>query len=128
MSTKAAIFVWDDNMEGIYVHYDGYLDGVGQTLLNHYNDVHLAEELIELGDLRYVGDTIEECEPYNESSRYRSKVIDCFSENWRDEIIDYLEYNCSSIDYCYIWDTRGDTWLVYSNSLGDDVYYLDMVI
>lgn len=53
MSTHAAIVVKmkDGSYQGIYVHHDGYRDGVGRTLIENYNDQKKAEALVALGDL-----------------------------------------------------------------------------
>ena len=39
MSTHATIWIKNSNdtFTGIYCHFDGYLSGVGDTLLKHYN-------------------------------------------------------------------------------------------
>ena len=57
MSTSASVAYQheDGQVEAIYVHSDGYLDGVGKTLLEHYNDPMKAEALINLGDLSVIG-------------------------------------------------------------------------
>lgn len=58
MSTRSAIIMktHDGSYVGIYCHYDGYEDGVGQTLLDHYGgDPKTAADkvaaLIALGDV-----------------------------------------------------------------------------
>lgn len=41
----------DASIKAIYCHWDGYLEGVGQTLADHYSDPAKVTELINLGDL-----------------------------------------------------------------------------
>lgn len=48
MGTRTAVFQEQDNGEyiGIYVHYDGYIDGVGYILEEYYKDKSKIHELI----------------------------------------------------------------------------------
>jgi hypothetical protein len=39
-----------DKIKSIYCHWDGYLDGVGNTLLKHYDSAK-ANNLVALGDM-----------------------------------------------------------------------------
>jgi len=61
MSTHAKIMLVDsDNIvTGIYCHFDGYLDGVGATLLKHYCDLDKVKDLIALGSISYLEKSIE---------------------------------------------------------------------
>lgn len=61
MSTRSRIGI--ENQEtgkvwSVYCHYDGYLEGVGQTLIDHYKDREKVDELIALGDLSALGEEI----------------------------------------------------------------------
>ena len=49
MSTRTAIFKEQENgtFKGIYCHHDGYLEGVGYTLLKHYQDPEKTQKLID---------------------------------------------------------------------------------
>lgn len=49
MSTRTAIFKEQENGDflGIYCHHDGYIDGVGATLLKHYKDPKKTQQLID---------------------------------------------------------------------------------
>lgn len=61
MSTHSAIIIKTGPREyrGIYVHFDGYLKGVGHTLLDHYKTKKKILELLKLGDLKTLGPNIE---------------------------------------------------------------------
>ena len=52
MATRALI--GKDNGDGtndvIYVHFDGYLEGVGETLLQYYRTQDMVDQLIAAGD------------------------------------------------------------------------------
>jgi hypothetical protein len=52
MSTRSAIIAkTDTGYAGIYCHFDGYEDGVGATLLEHYTDPEKVAALIALGEI-----------------------------------------------------------------------------
>lgn len=53
MGTPACIAVMNDKKEvtWTYVNFDGYLNGVGRMLIEHYNDQALAEKLVSMGDI-----------------------------------------------------------------------------
>ena len=51
MGTRSRIGVMHgDKVKSIYCHWDGYLDGVGNTLLKHYDSAK-ANQLVALGDM-----------------------------------------------------------------------------
>jgi hypothetical protein len=51
MGTRSRIGVMHgDKIKSIYCHWDGYLDGVGNTLLKHYDSAK-ANNLVALGDM-----------------------------------------------------------------------------
>lgn len=57
MSTRSNISVKVGNeYRTVYCHWDGYLEGVGETLLNYYNSQELAEELVKEGDMSCIGE------------------------------------------------------------------------
>ena len=51
MGTRSRIGVMHgDKVKSIYCHWDGYLEGVGDTLLKHYDSAK-ANHLVALGDM-----------------------------------------------------------------------------
>lgn len=65
MSTRSRIGIIREQgsppiVESIYCHFDGYPEGVGQTLLNHWTDTEKINRLIALGDLSVLGSEIGE--------------------------------------------------------------------
>lgn len=65
MGTRAQIGVTQPNgtVRSIYVHWDGYLEGAGATLLRSYNDPSpegdaLRTALLDLGSLSSLGDKL----------------------------------------------------------------------
>lgn len=58
MSTNSAIgVVVNGKIKAVYAHWDGYIEGVGKTLLENY-DQKLTEELVSVGDISSLGETI----------------------------------------------------------------------
>ena len=50
-ATRSTVAIEDKNgkVRGTYVHFDGYVDGVGKTLAKHYKDKKKIEKLLDLG-------------------------------------------------------------------------------
>lgn len=61
MSTRSTIAVLKDNgqVHQVYCHSDGYPDGVGCILKNHYTDIDKVNRLIALGDLSCLEKNVE---------------------------------------------------------------------
>ncbi len=66
MSTRSAIIekLPDGTYRGIYCHFDGYLAGVGKTLLAHYQDAAKVGRLIDLGEISQLGERVEPIGPH----------------------------------------------------------------
>lgn len=67
MSTPATIGIERKNglKTFITVNFDGYMEHTGKMLLKHYNTTEAIEELLALGDLSSIGETLDECIAYN---------------------------------------------------------------
>ena len=67
MSTRSNIAIQkpDGTILSIYVHSDGYPDGVGQCLIDSYKTYISAEKLFRYGDASYLGSTLKECSFYH---------------------------------------------------------------
>lgn len=61
MSTRSAIIekLADGTFRGIYCHFDGYREGVGFTLRDHYTDPEKVKALLDLGDVSCLGRSVE---------------------------------------------------------------------
>ena len=61
----AAIIAWNipntDTLEIGYIHNDGYPEGVGKVLDNHYNTPETITDLFAVGDMSGIGATPAEC-------------------------------------------------------------------
>ena len=67
MATRSAIgFVeYDGTITAISCHWDGSLEGVGDTLLKHYNDTYKVLDLLELGDISSLGEELGVKHPFS---------------------------------------------------------------
>ena len=65
--TRSAIGVvtGDGSIRAVYCHYDGYLDGVGKTLLENYKDFESIMDLVSFGDMSSLGTSIGEKHDFN---------------------------------------------------------------
>lgn len=68
MSTRSRVGIKekDGTVRSVYVHFDGYVAGVGKTLYESYQDADKIEQLINLGDMSSINSEIEKCEPYTQ--------------------------------------------------------------
>lgn len=67
MSTRSTIAIQhaDGSVDQIYAHWDGYLQGVGATLLEHYQDRKKVQDLIAHGDVSVLGPEIGVKQDFN---------------------------------------------------------------
>ena len=66
MSTRSlvAIELPDGKVKSIYVHSDGYVEGNGKLLVEHYATYDKAIKLFDYGNCSYLGETTNECSFY----------------------------------------------------------------
>jgi len=67
MATRSTIALEyaDGSVDCIYCHWDGYLEGVGSVLLDHYTDPYKVRELMDLGDISHIGEVIGVKHPFS---------------------------------------------------------------
>jgi hypothetical protein len=60
MATRSRIGIQDENgtVRSIYCHWDGYPEGVGATLNEHYSNRQKLNMLINLGDISILGENV----------------------------------------------------------------------
>lgn len=106
MSTRSTITAKfsDGKYRSVYCHFDGYIDGVGKTLANHYNTQTSIESLISNGGISVLRQTIEDTEFY---ARDRGEEIEIAVDPTL-RVVKRQEYN-------YFWD--GEEWMVNGGSL-----------
>lgn len=52
----------DGTIKAIYCHWDGYPEGVGQTLSSYYSSIDKVKSLLNLGDISSLYENLEETE------------------------------------------------------------------
>jgi len=106
MGTRSNIAIEQEDgcVKVAYCHYDGYLESVGVSLLTEYDTREKADELIDIGNMRSLGDksSPEEPETYVSLDNYMSWHVDPVF-----------------IEYIYLW--RDGEWFV-SKSQAYDVF------
>jgi hypothetical protein len=62
MSTNSSIAVSypDGTIKQVYCHWDGYYGYVGKILLNNYSTMELVDELIKMGNISQLNESIED--------------------------------------------------------------------
>jgi hypothetical protein len=66
MATRSRIGLklTDGTIKQVYCHWDGYVEGVGLTLVENYNTIDKVEELINLGDISSLGFKLSTDQPH----------------------------------------------------------------
>lgn len=123
MSTHSAIGIQAEagvsRITSIYCHYDGYLNHVGQILLNHYSHTDEVYELLRNGDLSSLGEEV--ARPAFLASEPSSKYCVYFSrdrgEAWEDcnphhtdSVQEFLE--AYDVSYYYLFVSSENRWYV----------------
>ena len=76
MSTRSFIGIVnpDGSVSGVYCHYDGYLEGVGALLRQHYNTPEIVRDLLALGDISSLGPTLDSSDFYHRDRKEEMSV------------------------------------------------------
>lgn len=93
----------NDTIAYIYCHFDGYLEGVGMRLFQHYTNETVIDKLLQLGGIRSLDtspDTIDDY-PDDEATivKDEQELIEHFKDSW--------------CEYCYLF--KDNEWYVLHN-------------
>jgi len=123
MSTRSHIAIKnaDGTVRSIYHHWDGYLEGVGAVLLEHYTTEDRINKLLDLGDMSMIGsepvgywsDSISRPDP-NACMTYRERGESNVDARIFSSLDDYLDHAVEDYTYIFIdgewyyreWDDR----------------------
>ena len=127
MSTRSSIAIQhsDVEIESVYCHSDGYLEGVGTTLLNSYTMESRVKDLLKHGDISSLGYKLSPTE-YDHSFATPEKGTTVFYGRDRGDkniksqihfgIPDFIDARTSEhCEYLYLW-SKGE-WFVYRTAL-----------
>ncbi len=92
----------DGKVKGIYCHYDGYLDGVGNTLKRYWCSEEKMDSLLKKGDIPYLATNLDELEPYEDTDYYNNIIEKYTTFENLDSIISYFKNN--GFDYLYVFE------------------------
>ena len=111
MATRSTIAIKnsDNTISLIYSHWDGYLEGVGKILKEHYSDENKIRQLLKEGDISSLDETISTTIFYardRDETGVSAKVLKDLKDS------NYVQ------NYNYLWENG--KWLV---SLWDEMDY-----
>jgi hypothetical protein len=126
MATRAAIIYFDpEKLEAIstYNHYDGYPEGLGAGLKNHYNDDMYAKKIASEGYISYLDPETGDIEVSNP----RDKDVDPDRMRLTDDMaqtaMDIAEMISSyGADYAYIWSPAVEEWMTIKGGSTKSMY------
>ena len=112
MSTRSAIIMkTDQGYAGIYCHHDGYEEGVGQTLLDHYKDERKVAELIALGDISVLGKRVTPIGPHSFNNKEDDTTVAYHRDRGEEKsgpiigaTAKEVAYEIGHNGYCYVFE------------------------
>ena len=155
MATRGRIAIKENGKyRYIYNHYDSYLDNLGVTLFKFYKDADKVRELINLGNVSSVGETVENTatcykEHMDLDNQHKGTVaffregrnwtdFDYYNpdESWEDckpTEVDTLEEvldveNVLGEEFVYIFDVEKNKWYMAYNRDGFELKDLDVIL
>jgi len=73
----------DGSIDAIYVHSDGYLSEAGRTLCEYYQDEKKINDLLNLGDLSFIG-PVPKSDPIMWEENYSKPPYDEYCRAYKD--------------------------------------------
>lgn len=108
MSTRSLIAIKElgkEEIKVIYCHHDGYFECVGAILLEYYNTPDKVRELIKLGNLSSLEETLAATKAYmrdyGETEQEATKMINSDAFFNDDDVFH---------EYRYLYDVEKETW------------------
>ena len=120
MGTRSRIGVMHGNkVKSIYCHWDGYLEGVGATLLKHYDSAK-ANHLVALGDMSSLQADIGEKHAFSK----HDKVTGIEHREHNDEWCTFYGRDRGEKDTEFKVATTFDKFLEQCDLCGAEYYYI----
>lgn len=129
MATRSTISIQneDGSVDQVYAHWDGYLQGVGATLVDHYQDRNKVQDLIAHGDISVLGTVIGNEQDFNNPNDetcvfYGRDRNDTNTQARHFQSIDDYEQNHEYQEFEYLF-TVDNVWNVFYNNDWHDLEY-----
>ena len=108
MATRSNIMITSDwkNFASAYCHWDGGLWCVGQLLNKYYNDTDTILDLVALGDMSSLKETVEETAT-DEKNAYKESGGEVEMKTEENLFIP----SCGE-EFLYVWDANQEIWFV----------------
>jgi hypothetical protein len=115
MSTNGAIgVVVNGKIKAVYVHWDSYVDGVGKTLVEHYNQ-EKTEQLVALGSISVLGKNIGTKHPFD---LHDKNVCTFYGRDRDEEDVDAKMFDTAN--EFMEWFDGGEYWYILGT---DGIWY-----
>lgn len=113
MATRGLIgFIKDGVLTASYNHYDSYESGLGKSLNTFFNTPEKAEEIANMGDIRFIDEEDGEVELFPNAKRaYKLNLSQLDPEDGAEEVA--MLVDSFGADYAYIFNR--DKWEVVKN-------------
>jgi hypothetical protein len=106
MATRSLIGIkLGDYIKTIYCHWDGYPEGVGQTLVDHYSTPAAITELMELGDVSSLGTSIAKCTAYHRDRKEPYGMVEARDVDPNELVNVGCDYG---VDYVYVYNDNNE--------------------
>jgi hypothetical protein len=106
MATRSTIAMSvSEGIRAVYCHWDGYQEGVGQALKDHWTTPEALISLLDNGDLSSLGASLSETVFYQD----RGEDTPARMFNYRDEWIEWAKQCGCEYAYLYednVWTTE----------------------
>lgn len=118
MGTRSTIAIrnTDNTVTGIYCHWDGYLEHNGKILAENYTTEAAVRELIALGDLSSLGETVGVKVDFNGSHDGQCLAYGRDRGETGIEAGTYTDFadlqDKAAQEYTYVFDAADSTWSV----------------
>jgi hypothetical protein len=123
MATRSTIAIEnnDGTVSQVYCHWDGYLEGVGKTILEHYNTREAVEKLLAGGSISSLGEYVSDDEKsFNKKHDDEDDYTVYYTYRGEDPVIEEFESlsdyeeNHQYEEFEYIF-TQDNVWSVFFN-------------
>ena len=123
MSTRSRIAIETRDTDGnqvinsIYCHFDGYPEGVGTTLFNHYTSKEKVTELIKLGDISSLGIRLTSDGPHSFDTPEKGTTVAYHRDRGEDFCEPRVDHSIPEFiksdveEYGYLFTEEGE-WLI----------------